>query len=376
MSSGRSNDHRLRTGQSHPLNSGKDRATGAALSQNLSHHSNSSVTDIRVELQQKDELIAALIAELEKAADQLDRVQRTGGDRGQIAQPHSPGELARELFDKPAQASDELRQMAEDWQQSQPTATLERIESQLAAMHDLLLNAQFSNQSNYGSSQRYQSSDDANKTIDESSLSWDKIKEQMLGLDPGTSASISPKSAQATETTPASQSQNIAEPSYAQRPPQATDPREAEFLKMICETPAPRAVDFVHADIEAMKKAIIERDDYIIQINRLFRTHHSISLPQDWAALANVPGEMQIRVETLLQHLDVQVRLGEVEMSLDRARLARERSQVENDRETIDKHMKRLGLSSLAELENIGTATGSASDRRWMRFLGPNSKSQ
>lgn len=338
------------------------------------------MTDIRVELQQKDELIAALISELEKAADQLDRVQRTGGDRGQAAQPPStaPGNLARELFDAPAPVSDELRQMAEDWQQSQPTATLERIESQLAAMHDLLLNAQFADRSNQGSSYQSYNSDDLNKTIEESSSSWDKIKQQMLALDGEAPASPAPSAHQSYHTQQASQAssvQYVSEISQAPQLSQAADEYDAELMKAIAETPAPSAVDFVHADVEALKKAIIERDDYIIQINRMFRTRNWISLPQDWAALAHVPGEMQIRVETLLQHLDVQVRMGEVEMSLDRARLARERSQVENDRETIDKHMKRLGLNSLADLENIGSATGSATDRRWMRFLGP-SKSQ
>lgn len=378
MSSGKSNDQRVRTGPSHPLNSGKDAVKGPALSQNLSHGSNCSVTDIGVELQQKDELIAALIAELEKAADQLDRVQRTGGDRGQLAAPEPRSELTRGLFDTPATVSHDLRQMAEDWQQSQPPAALERIESQLATIHDMLLNAQYSDRSSYSSShndhRRNSSADQSNKTIDESNPSWDMIKQQMLGLQPESQAS------EPSTVTDASEAQD-ADHASANHPPresQSSHPVEdydPELLKTICETPVPCEVDFINADIDALKKAIVERDDYIIQINRLFRTRCALSLPSDWASLANVPGEMQIRVETLLQHLDVQVRLGEVEMSLDRARLARERSQVESDRETIEKHMKRLGLNSIAELENIGTATGSATDRRWMRFLGP-SKSQ
>ena len=158
------------------------------------------------------------------------------------------------------------------------------------------------------------------------------------------------------------------------RLPAEPDTDDSELLKQMAATPAPLAIDFSHTDLEELKKALIERDSYIVQLNRLFRTRNVLSLPVDWASLANVPGEMQIRVETLVQHLDVQVRLGEVEMSLERARLARERAEIQGEREMIEKHMKRLGLTSIADLDNISAATGTASDRRWMRFLGPNTK--
>ena len=41
----------------------------------------------------------------------------------------------------------------------------------------------------------------------------------------------------------------------------------------------------------------------------------------------------------------------------------------------MDRHMKRLGITSLDELEDIAVSSSSSSDRRWMRFLGVNRKS-
>lgn len=285
----------------------------------------------------------------------------------------------------PAGAMDELQRMAEQWDESQPGAALARIESQLAAVHDLMLNLQRGDvvprvdvapreETEFEARLRHlnqvansqepspnpaptaapqpaitideEDDDDGfdpNLTIDAASVSWDAIKKQILGED------------NSLTTTQAKI-------------------EDAEIIEDVCETPPPKDVDFVTATIDQLKNAISERDEYIIQVNRLYRSRNTFALPSDWAKLGSVPGEMQVRVETLIERLDVQVRLGEVEMSLERARLARERSQIQAERETIQKHLRRLGLSSLADLDSISAAPGTASDRRWMRFLGPNTR--
>jgi hypothetical protein len=317
------------------------------------------------DLVQKDELITALINELEQAVEQLDRFQRTGSNRSHSAPSPAQNSYSNIASEPQSPLMDDLRRMANDWEQAQPASALERIESQLAAMHDLVLNLQ--NNGRAGAHDRVspevldfedrvrrlnaetaadeqQDQDTANMTLDESSPSWEAIKRQIFGGS---------------------------EPAIENSNQEADD---SELLRLLNETPAPTEINFDVAGIDELKQAISERDAYIIQLNRLFRTRNSFSLPADWSVLANVPNEMQVRVESLIERLDVQVRLGEVEMSLERARLARERSQIQSEREMIEKHMRRLGLKSLADLDNISAATGSAGDRRWMRFLGPNTK--
>ena len=391
MSAGPSNDKRFRPGRSEsPIKNTESSSTestakrGTAafahelletLTEPISapvtrHVQSDEMTDeiskYQVELVQKDELISALINELEKAVEQLDRFERSGANRSQGGQLASRLNQVSDAVETRSPLMDDLRRMADDWEQSQPGALLVRIESQLAAVHDLVRNLHRTEipRSDYSRSEcpsaevadfedrvrRLNQVDDiaspqdlVNQTLDESSPSWEAIKKQMLGTE---------------------------------QPIQEIDTRaeDSDLLKLMTETPTPQSVDFSVADINELKQAIVERDAYIVQLNRLFRTRNVLSLPVDWAALANVPGEMQVRVESLIEHLDVQVRLGEVEMSLERARLARERSYIQGEREQIEKHMRRLGLKSLSELDNISAATGTASDRRWMRFLGPNTK--
>lgn len=372
LSSGRSNDSRFKAGRSQqPITkAGPSSAQGNTMSAipsspheistsqavSTSGHAADELSSYQVDLKQKDELIAALIHELEKAVEQLDRFERSGAERSHSGLSSSLPSSTNDFAESRSPLMDDLRQMAEEWGQAQPASTLSRIESQLAAVHDLILNLQRNDRPRadftsvedrvrqiYHESAETPEEDPCNMTLDESSPTWDTIKNQMFATEAAT-------------------------------PSVCIDGDDSEILRFMLETPTPTEVNFAEASVDDLKKAIVERDSYIIQLNRLCRMRNLVSLPTDWAELANVPSEMQIRVATVLERLDVQVRLGEVEMSLERARLARERSLIQSEREMIEKHMKRLGLSSLAELDNISAATGTATERRWMRFLGPTSK--
>lgn len=321
-------------------------------------HTAELVSRYQTDLAQKDELIGALIQELEQAVEQLDRVKRSGGDRSILNESSPSISPLSELTSSRSPKMDDLRQMADDWAQTQPSAALARIESELAAVHDLVRNLQLGDRprpelgrfedcvrqlARDAEMPAATELDTVNMTLDESSPSWEAIKSQLYE----SSAPTMPAEAPANDE---------------------------GLLKLLAETPAPREVDFERADMNELKLAVSERDSYIIQINRLFRMRRSWTLPSDWAELGRVPEEMKSQVESLIENLDVQVRLGEVEMSLERARLTRERSHIQAERESIEKHMKRLGLTSLSELDKISATTGTAGDRRWMRFLGQNNK--
>ena len=321
------------------------------------------ISRFEADLAQKDELINALVRELEQAVEQLDRFRRTGNDRVHDGPSTAVFSQIREPAETQIPGMDELRQMAEQWHEIQPASLLARIESQLEGVHDLIQNMRrdghsptdFAELEDRGrrSSDEPDSTIDierANVTIEASASSWESIKKQILGED----VPIQPVQVQA-------QAQVSVE--------------DSQILKTVSEAPSPRNIDFGNADVEVLRTAINERDDYIIQLNRLFRSKSAFTMPNDWATLANVPSEMQVRVEALIERLDVQVRLGEVEMSLERARVARERSQMQSEREQMEKHLRRLGITSIAELGNISAAPGTSSDRRWMRFLGPSWRS-
>lgn len=346
--------------------------------------SNETVSRLEADLAQKDELVNALVRELEQAAEQLDRLRRTGNDRPHEAQPVPAFSPAPEPVEMQLPDLDDLQQMAEQWHQIQPGSVLSRIESQLASFHDLISNLRFAERAPAEHREPEQRGrqipnepdrtidiERANVTLEESSSSWEAIKRQILGEE------APPPQEEQQQQHQEQQHYRPPQQSHYQQSAPITDSSiddDIEVLKTVSSAPSPQNVDFGSADVQALRKAIDERDEYIIQLNRIFRAKSAFSVPADWATLANVPKEMQLRVEALIERLDVQVRLGEVEMSLERARVARERSQIESEREQLDKHLRRLGVTSIAELGNISAATGTSSDRRWMRFLGPSAK--
>lgn len=86
-----------------------------------------------------------------------------------------------------------------------------------------------------------------------------------------------------------------------------------------------------------------------------------------------LPAELSARVTRTLQQVDEQLRLGELELSLERARVARLASQLDLSRLQVERNARQVGLTlnpdgSIAASNNpAGRNTGS---RRWLGKLG------
>ena len=88
---------------------------------------------------------------------------------------------------------------------------------------------------------------------------------------------------------------------------------------------------------------------------------------------AALPGDLAGQVLQSLQQLEELARIGELELSLERARLSRQVSQLDNSRRLIEHNARQLGFT----LEENGTLSnpdkvilrGSGS-RRWLSKLG------
>lgn len=302
------------------------------------------VEELRQQLQGKDELIAALVAELEQVVEQLDRAKRTG-DRPRPGSP-SAG-LPAEVVEEHQQMLSDLQRVIQQWEEFQSGNVFGRIESELADLRTMMMSA--------ARTERFASRDSSdlegvmtrlaeqasNRDADEpSGAAWDAMKRQMLDEKDAVEADA--------------------------------DDDPGRLLDGIT---APTAIDVEEASLEVLKRASAERDAYIVQLIRLIRARRSVALPENWEEIVDIPDELRQRVEHLASRLEEQVRLAEVEMSLERARLSREKSLLQSERATLDRHMKRLGIASLDELEEITVSSSSSGDRRWMRFLGVNRKS-
>jgi hypothetical protein len=104
------------------------------------------------------------------------------------------------------------------------------------------------------------------------------------------------------------------------------------------------------------------------------RLSESLGLvPHSWSVVENVPADLRLRLESLERRLEETLRLSEVELSLQRAKLAREEARIRALDEQTQKDMRRArhttsaSASEAADRRNDQSAAGSG---RWMRMLG------
>ena len=320
----------------------------------MTEQSHTEADELRQQLEGKNELIAALVAELEQVVEQLDRVKRSGADRGRSSAT-SGGALPAEVLEEHQHVLGELQRVVQQWEEMQAISTLGRIESELTELRSMLATGTVLQPADIDRSTP------ANGSALESVIS-------QLSLE--NSAEHQPSSQ--TSDWEAMKRQMLGQEIEGECVPVEQDASELSKLLDGITTPTP--IDFENTSVEALKRACVDRDTYIVQITRWIRTHRSVRIPENLGEI-HVPEELQQRIEQLASRLEEQVRLAEVEMSLERARLSREKSQVQADRAVMEKHLKRLGISSLDELEDIAVSSSSSGDRRWMRFLGVNRKS-
>ncbi|MBW3541415.1 MAG: hypothetical protein KY476_14200, partial [Planctomycetes bacterium] len=93
------------------------------------------VDKLQSALAEKEKLVAALTARLEQAAEQLDRIRRSGGDRGSRV---VSGGIPAELVEQQKGLVEELQAAVAAWQDMQAAACLGRIERGVDEVRDLL----------------------------------------------------------------------------------------------------------------------------------------------------------------------------------------------------------------------------------------------
>ena len=316
------------------------------------------LADLQQQLGAKDELISALVGELEQVVEQLDRMQRTGNNRTQVASS-GVAALPAEVVEEQQQVLGDLQRVVQQWEALQASSVLGRIEAEVSELKSMMacrvgFSAPGESPSHVGQVSDNRLDDTALRSgighhergpssAAPEDASWETIKRRMMSGDKPTEMIVPP----------------------------TVDEEQVSLDGVV----APHPVDLDGATRYELQQACTERDAYIVQLTRMLRSRHAVSLPDNWDDIVEVPEEQKARVDQLATRLEEQVRLAEVEMSLERARLSRERTQLQAEREKIDKHLKRLGLTSLDELETIAVENGSTSDRRWMRFLGVNRRS-
>lgn len=304
--------------------------------------SSAAAQDLAGQLAEKEAVIVALTSQLELAAEQLDRLQRSGADRRR-----GTGALPPELVNDHKQLVGELQRVVQQWEDMQAGLALGRIEIQLSELRDFI-------------AERLQGSIGAVRV--ETPESPPVLQEPVTLALHGHGEHEPAEAAQpATSAWDLIKSELLGEPAAP-----ALDASGAP--EPLPEPPA--AIDWQTATPEALGEAIVARDEFIAVLLRRLRAAEQTALPDDWSACAAAAPELTARLQQLAGQLDEKLRLAEVELSLERAKLSRDQSRLKLQQETLDKQLKRLGLSSADDASAAAAPAVAPPDRRWVRFLG------
>ena len=148
------------------------------------------------------------------------------------------------------------------------------------------------------------------------------------------------------------------------------------------DPPAP--IDLAHATPEELGEACTARDAYIAYLIQRLRQIESLGhVPNSWAGLENVPDELRVRSRGSRTPPAGNARLAEVELSLQRAKLAREELRIRVMDEQMQKDIKRAKDASDSQADDSGDSKGDQGkqpletharpSRRRLRRLRPHS---
>ncbi|MGE5193920.1 MAG: hypothetical protein ACM3U2_15610 [Deltaproteobacteria bacterium] len=332
---------------------------------------------IQNQLHEKERLVAALTERLEQAAEQLDRMRRTGGDKGR--RPLGMG-FPPEVVEEHKHTLEDLKRVITNWEETQPGATLGRIETQIVELRDLITSSLHGGTFTASPSAARVPAAPATSSPPSATPPRERAQDAPAPASGGKSGNNAwweaQKAALMGEPVPAEVQATLA----AAETPAAPEPRSEEPapLAAACDLAAidipdlPAPVDLDNITLDDARAAIRERDRIIQQLREpLLLVKASGQLPADLNSLENLPEPVRARITELETQWQAKFRQVELDLSLERARLAREQAAVRQQQESLQKQLRR-GAAAGNAFDDDGARgeESSSSKRRWFRFMG------
>jgi len=266
-------------------------------------------SDLEQQLAEKDELINVLTGQLELAAERLDRLRRMGADRpapaagtasGTVPTVESSPNLGTDLQDR-------LTSILDQWEDSRPIDRLDRIDSHLERLLELISQAQLPLTSQV----------DELPPMEEET--WEQARSRMMQGDRG-------RHFEPAEEFPADEEEFEASPEDAPPAPVPVQPEN---------------------DAATLFSAVESRDTYILYLTeRLRRLERSRWGQIPWQELQSVPDQFRQKIEQLEETLQEQLKRAEIAHALERADLTRERARLNQMKQNLEHQIKRITLGS------------------------------
>ncbi|MFV0445479.1 MAG: hypothetical protein ACK5Q5_18015 [Planctomycetaceae bacterium] len=257
------------------------------------------LASMAAELQQRDQLIEALTERLEEAAEQLDRIHRSGGDRG-VRNSGGGTTMPAEALEYLYGVAERTDQMVADWVDLETPQLLSRLDARIEALMDILRG---------------------------------DAPQQASGYTP-------PSFLGGQSETPAPATTSTISSTAADEPAEDAVPDVEIELK-----DPPEAVSDDEVDPARLRAAIFAREDYISYLIRELHRRHPRQ-PIDWTALEAAPAEYVERLKQLETRLHSELQKEELNLSLERAKMARERVELDKIRARLERDIRSLNGSA------------------------------
>ncbi|MFO0999309.1 MAG: hypothetical protein U0936_03155 [Planctomycetaceae bacterium] len=194
--------------------------------------------------------------------------------------------------------------------------------------------------------------------------SWEQIKNEMM-----TKGELTESSTTVKPQKPAAELPEVA---------QLTSDRHFRLPEQDLSLELPKAIDPEAVSDQELRDAFREREAFITTlIARIRRQQESatgqLSAEQLRSLAEDLPDELAEQVRHTLKQMDDLARMGELELSLERARIARQVNQLAHSRQLLERNARQMGMIVNADgtivhgPNQVGRGSGS---RRWLGKLG------
>ncbi len=194
--------------------------------------------------------------------------------------------------------------------------------------------------------------------------SWEQIRNEMMSR-----GELDETSTVSNESEPSAQLHDVA---------QLTSDRHFRLPEQDPSLEIPRTVDPETLSDHELRDAFRAREIFITTLIARIRRQQELATgqlsPEQLRTLVTeLPEQLATQVRHTLKQMEDLARMGELELSLERARIARQVNQLEHTRLLIERNARQLGLT----VNPDGTISGSSnqpgkgsSSRRWLGKLG------
>ncbi|TWU13523.1 hypothetical protein CA54_23580 [Symmachiella macrocystis] len=311
------------------------------------------------QLQEKEDLVFALTERLEQAAEQLDRYRRAGA-----RQSRSGGGMPKEIVEEQKSLFDEMRQMIAQWEATQPGVTLGRIELQVTELRDLVAGNVLGDGNGGGGIGSALSALTKSEPAPAAEEPQEAAAAPSNDFKPG-SWEAQRAALMAGEPVPESKPEPVAE---VEVPATETDDVVEEAAEDLTNTPTP--IDLHSADIEQLRQAVQERDRIIASLKQQIEEQEGSGEVVKFDTMDSMPDEFREKLDALEEEWKDKIRETEVELSLERAKIAREKAELQQQQHQMQKHREKMGVTGQPGPANSGSQSGEdANSGRWLRFL-------